>query len=200
MAMLTAYIYLRFDYSKLLIRAIENQTNTSLALSDCSPNITLDSLNNDDVVDGLQRDKNSLIICSVIIILNCAARIIIEIFQIFHHRQEYFLEFINYMEGILYVATIVFVSNFQLQCLQSWQWQLGALCIFLSWINFILFLSQQPIVGIYVVMFQDIIKTFLHMAPMAILLVLAFGQPFFMLLSVVEIEVYNCVCTPKQPA
>ena len=153
-----------------------------------------------DVVDGLQRDKNSLIICSVIIILNCAARIIIEIFQIFHHRQEYFLEFINYMEGILYVATIVFVSNFQLQCLQSWQWQLGALCIFLSWINFILFLSQQPIVGIYVVMFQDIIKTFLHMAPMAILLVLAFGQPFFMLLSVVEIEVYNCVCTPKQPA
>jgi transient receptor potential cation channel subfamily A protein 1 len=188
MAMLTAYIYLRFDYSKLLIRAIENQTNTSLALSDCSPNITLDSLNNDDVVDGLQRDKNSLIICSVIIILNCAARIIIEIFQIFHHRQEYFLEFINYMEGILYVATIVFVSNFQLQCLQSWQWQLGALCIFLSWINFILFLSQQPIVGIYVVMFQDIIKTFLHMAPMAILLVLAFGQPFFMLLSVVEIE------------
>lgn len=112
-----------------------------------------------------------------------------EIGQIIHHRGEYFLQYINYLEGFLYIATIIFVSNFQLQCLPSWQWQLGAMCIFLSWINFIIFLSQQPIVGIYVVMFQDIIKTFLRMAPMATLLILAFGQPFFMLLSVVEIPV-----------
>ena len=99
------------------------------------------------------------------------------------------------MEGILYIATIVFVSDLQLKCLPSWQWQLGALCIFLSWINFILFLIQLPFVGIYVVMFQEIIKTFLPMAPIAILLVLAFGQPFFMLLSVVDAEVsmYFCI-------
>ena len=142
-----------------------------------------------DAVDKLHSDKERLIICSVIIIINCVACIAIEIFQIVHHRHEYFLHFNNYMEGVLYVATIVFVSNFQLHCLPSWQWQLGAMCIFLSWINFILFLSEQPVVGIYVVMFQDIIKTFLHMAPMAILLVLAFGQPFFMLLSVIDAEV-----------
>ena len=108
-----------------------------------------------------------------------------EVGQIIHHRGEYFTSYINYLEGFLYVATIVFVSNFQLDCLPSWQWQLGALCIFMSWINFILFLSQQPTVGIYVVMFQDIIKTFLRMFPMTILLILAFGQPFFMLLSTV---------------
>lgn len=141
------------------------------------------------MVDKLHSDKKRLIICSVIIIINCVARIAIEILQIIHHHHEYFLHFINYMEGFLYFATIVFVSNFQLHCLPSWQWQLGAMCIFLSWINFILFLSEQPVVGIYVVMFQDIIKTFLHMAPMAILLVLAFGQPFFMLLSVIDAEV-----------
>lgn len=99
------------------------------------------------------------------------------------------MNFINYLEGILYVATIVFVSNFQLHCLPSWQWQLGAMCIFLSWINFILFLSEQPGLGIYVVMFQDIIKTFIYILPMAVLLVLAFGQPFYMLLSVVETNV-----------
>lgn len=139
-----------------------------------------------DAVDQLHRDRRRLIICSAFIIFQCIVRIIMEIFQIIHHRRDYFLHYINYLEGILYVATIVFVSNFQLHCLPSWQWQLGALCIFLSWINFILFLSEQPVVGIYVVMFQDIIKTFLRMAPMAILLVFAFGQPFFMLLSVVE--------------
>ena len=150
------------------------------------------------MVDTLRRDKNRLIVCSIIIILNCVARIIIEIGQIIHHRGEYFLQYINYLEGFLYVATIIFVSNFQLQCLPSWQWQLGAMCIFLSWINFIIFLSQQPIVGIYVVMFQDIIKTFLRMAPMATLLILAFGQPFFMLLSVVEVQVIHKMITPKK--
>lgn len=116
----------------------------------------------------------------------CIVRILMEIYQIIHHRRDYFLHYTNYLEGILYVATIIFVCNFQLHCLPSWQWQLGAVCIFLSWINFILFLSEQPVVGIYVVMFQDIIKTFLRMAPMAALLVLAFGQPFFMLLSVLD--------------
>ena len=147
-----------------------------------------------DVVRRLQQDRNRLITCSVIIILNCIARLILEILHIIHHIRDYFLHVINYMEGVLYVATIIFVSNFQPHCLPSWQWQLGAICIFLSWINFILFLSEQPAVGIYVVMFQNIMKTFLRIAPMAILLVLAFGQPFFMLLSVVEIEVsvYTC--------
>ena len=139
-----------------------------------------------DVVKRLHHDRDRLIICSAFIIFQCIVRILMEIYQIIHHLRDYFLHYINYLESILYVATILFVSNFQLHCLPSWQWQLGALCIFLSWINFILFLSEQPVVGIYVVMFQDIIKTFLHMAPMAILLVLAFGQPFFMLLSVVD--------------
>ena len=125
----------------------------------------------------------------MIIILHCIVRILLEIYQLIHHRRDYFMNFINYLEGFLYVATIVFVSNFQLHCLPSWQWQLGAMCIFLSWINFILFLSEQPGLGIYVVMFQDILKTFIYIVPMAVLLVLAFGQPFYMLLSVVETDV-----------
>ena len=47
------------------------------------------------------------------------------------------------MEGSLYVATIVFVSNIQLECLPSWAWQLSAPCIFLSWINFMLFIESS---------------------------------------------------------
>ena len=140
-------------------------------------------------MEQLQRDENRLIASAVFIILICIARIMIEIYQAFRHVQKYFLSFDNYMEGTLYVATIVFVSNFQLQCLPSWVWQLGALCIFLSWINFMLFLREQPAVGIYVIMFQNMTKTFLRLTPMAFLLIMAFGQPFFMLLSVVELEV-----------
>ena len=142
-----------------------------------------------DLIHSLDKDRVRLITLSVLIILNCVVRIVLEIGQIVHHRGEYFTSYINYLEGFLYVATIIFVSNFQLNCLPSWQWQLGAMCIFLSWINFIVFLSQQPMVGIYVVMFEDIIKTFLRMLPMSVLLVLAFGQPFFMLLSTIVLAV-----------
>lgn len=66
MLLLTAYIYLRFDCkpskhfssstncllcildSKLLINTYEKQVNTSLSLSDCSQNISLDSLSSAD--------------------------------------------------------------------------------------------------------------------------------------------------------
>ena len=137
----------------------------------------------------MDSDRKSLIGCAIIIMLICIARILLEIYQAVHHVREYFLSFVNYMECTLYVSTIIFVSNFQFHCLSSWVWQLGALCIFLSWINFILFLREQPVVGLYVVMFQDMIKTFLRLTPMAFLLILAFAQPFFMLLSVVETEV-----------
>lgn len=157
-----------------------------IILSQC---LVSHSCTHTDLIHSLDKDRVRLITLSVLIILNCVVRITLEIGQIIHHRGEYFTSYINYLEGFLYVATIIFVSNFQLNCLPSWQWQLGAMCIFLSWINFIVFLSQQPMVGIYVVMFEDIIKTFLRMLPMSVLLVLAFGQPFFMLLSTIVLAV-----------
>ena len=139
-----------------------------------------------DVAEPLLHRKQQLIAISVLIIINCIVRIVGEVAQLIHHRGEFFVSYINYLEGFLYIGTIIFVTNFELNCLPSWRWQVGALCIFLSWLNFTLFLSQQPTVGIYVVMFQEIIKTFLRMGPMTVLLILAFGQPFFMLLSTIE--------------
>ena len=143
-----------------------------------------------DVAEPLLHKKQQLIAISVI---NCIVRIVGEVAQLIHHRGEFFVSYINYLEGFLYIGTIIFVTNFELNCLPSWRWQVGALCIFLSWLNFTLFLSQQPTVGIYVVMFLEIIKTFLRMGPMTVLLILAFGQPFFMLLSTVETNVSDKV-------
>ena len=136
-----------------------------------------------DKRQGLLRQKHELIAIAVLIIINCLLRIAIEVLQLIRHQCYYFYSFVNFMEVSLHVATIIFVSAFNFDCLPSWRWQLGAACIFLSWLNFILFLSQQPTLGIYVVMFQHIMKTFLKMVPMTTLLILAFGQPFFMLLS-----------------
>ena len=115
--------------------------------------------------------------------------IIVEMFQLVFYSGEYLTLWINLIEGFLYVGTIVFVlSDFEYTCLISWRWQLGALCIFLSWINFVLFMSKEPTFGIYVVMFQEVLKTFLKTIPMSTLLIFAFGQTFYMLLSPVIVE------------
>lgn len=127
-------------------------------------------------------------IASVIVII-CLSRIIVELFQLSFYSGEYLTSWINLIEGFLYVGTIIFVlSDFDYTCLNSWRWQLGAFCIFLSWINFVLFMSKEPTFGIYVVMFQEVLKTFLKTIPMSTLLIFAFGQSFYMLLSPVMVE------------
>ena len=97
--------------------------------------------------------------------------------------RAYFTDVLNYAEIFLYFSTISFVCNGDFSCLIDWRWQLGALCIFLSWLNFVFFLRLQPRFGIYVIMFEEIISTFLKVLPMALLLIFAFGQTFFILLS-----------------
>lgn len=133
--------------------------------------------------------RHLMIAIASLIVIICLMRIIVELFQLAFYSGEYLTSWINLIEGFLYIGTIIFVlSDFNYTCLNSWRWQLGALCIFLSWINFVLFMSKEPTFGIYVVMFQEVLKTFLKTIPMSTLLIFAFGQPFYMLLSPVIVE------------
>ena len=60
---------------------------------------------------------------------------------------------------------------------------LGALTIWLSWINLVLFMRRFPKLGIYVVMFTDIFKTFAQFFIIFMLFIVAFGLGFYMLLN-----------------
>jgi len=115
--------------------------------------------------------------------------------QFAHQLHVYLLKMSNYIEIILYIGLTIFViyDFHQLVCLPSWQWQLGAVCMFLIGFNLVLILHQQTLFGIYVVMFQNILGTFIRVIPTALLLILAFTQPFFMLLSVVQTSVSHII-------
>ena len=63
---------------------------------------------------------------------------------------------------------------------RPWQWQLGAIAVFLGWVDLIIFFSKLPLTGIYVVMFIDILYTFCRLFILSTLLVVAFGLAFFM--------------------
>ena len=118
-----------------------------------------------------------------IIILLAVLRLSVEIAQIIILHVYYFLDWVNWLELLLYIFSIIFVSVFRTSCLcvEGWKWQIGVMAVFLGWIILISFLQKWPLTGIYVLMLVNIFYSFLRIAFLAFLLVVAFGLAFYML-------------------
>ena len=127
----------------------------------------------------------ALYFAAVVVVIIAAARLlIVEFVQCVMTGYHYFLSLENYIEVLAYISSIIFVSHFGTNCWcpTNWQWQLGAIGIFLAWINLILFLKRVPLLGIYVLMFNAILHSFLKFALIAFLFVVAFCIAFYMIL------------------
>lgn len=119
-----------------------------------------------------------------LIILIAACRLLFEGFRLAVLRLDYFWDLVNYIEGAEFVGAILFVFVFSTECFcpSSWQWQIGAGCVFLAWIDLLMFIRLFPIFGIFVVMFLKIVKNFAKVSTfLAIFLVLSFTFPFYMI-------------------
>ena len=112
-------------------------------------------------------------------------KLIFEFIQFIKYRIQYFIDWVNYLEILLFVFAIFFsfVYTEDCYCPHRWQWELGAIAVFLSWIDLVIFIRKLPITGIYVVMFINIFYIFLKLVFLAILLVLAFAFSFNMLFN-----------------
>lgn len=73
-------------------------------------------------------------------------------------------------------------SLIPLKFLQCWQWEMGASVVVLAWLNLLGDVRQLPFLGIYVIMFFDILKTFLKFAIVFLIFIVAFGLGFHVLL------------------
>ena len=107
-----------------------------------------------------------------------------EIAILLRHPLEYLLDWVNWWRILVYPLSIVFTIVFATPCLcvPSWQWQVGVVAVFLGWSELIVFLQKWPLTGVYVLMFVNIVESFLKIACLALLLVIAFALPFYMLL------------------
>ena len=126
--------------------------------------------------------RNFLYFTASIVILFALCRLVLELAQIIVLRLNYVRDWINWMEVLLFVFSIIFVWVFNTECACTliWQWQIGALSVFLAWITLIVFISKFPLVGLYVLMFVKIFYTFLKVVILSILLVIAFALTFYM--------------------
>ena len=125
-----------------------------------------------------------LFVGAIISILAALLRLVIEIVQLCSHPLEFLRDWVNWIEIPLYLLSIAFTFVFATPCLcvYNWQWQIGAVSVFLAWIVLITFLQKWPLTGVYVLMFVNIIKSFLSVAFLGALLIIAFGLAFYMLL------------------
>ena len=124
-----------------------------------------------------------LITSSVIVMLFGFARLMFEIIQLISNPWSYVKDWINWVECVQYICSIIFVLVYGTDCfcVLNWQWQVGVVAVFLGWISLILFMSKLPFLGLYVIILIRISITFLKMLVLTLLLIVAFGLTFFMI-------------------
>ena len=129
--------------------------------------------------------------CAVLVVIMAVFRLILEGIQLWSNWSTYVKDWINYLEIVLYLTSITFVWVFHYDCLcpSTWQWQLGVAAVFLGWANLIVFVSNIPFIGIYVLMFRHIFFTFLKVLIVSILLIVTFGLAFYLAFSQPDIVV-----------
>ncbi|TMS16845.1 Transient receptor potential cation channel subfamily A member 1, partial [Larimichthys crocea] len=97
-------------------------------------------------------------------------------------RWNYFKDYSNQSDWCTAILSFLFVIPIMLNVDGSWHWQAGAMAILNSWIGFLFYLQRFEGVGIYVVMFWEIMKTLLRIIMLFLYLLLAFGLAFYALM------------------
>ena len=135
---------------------------------------------------GTGANQPFLYAAGVVVVLCVVIRVIMEFIQFLEQPRGHFLNRENRLEVFLYTFTLIFMSSLgrTCECPKPWQWQIGALAVFQAWIQLGLLGRKIPQLGLYNIIFEGIVITFLKIAIPALLLVLAFSFAFYMMFFV----------------
>ena len=109
-------------------------------------------------------------------------------------RGRYFMKGNNYLEWTLYLSTIVFMLDFLIaedSVTFKQKWNAGAISVFLTWVNLLLFLTRFPYFGVYVEMFVEVLGTVIRVLVVFGIFIVAFSLSFFSLLR--ELPTFSTV-------
>ena len=132
--------------------------------------------------------------CSVVILIASIFSLLLELFQLCQRGPNYLKDVQNYFDAAIYLCVMVFVFplGHECWCYPSWRWQIGALSVFLAWLNTFILLKHIPFIGQPITMLFNVYTNFLMVVYMPILLILTFAFPFYMLfVASVEVIVWG---------
>ena len=121
---------------------------------------------------------------AIIIIMFALFYLFLELYQTILRPQRYFKEIENYVQLTMFPLCIVFVFpvGHECWCLSSLRWQLGAVAVFLAWLNLILLIRYLPWIGGPAIQLINVYINFATLVYLPILLIISFAIPFHMLL------------------
>ena len=117
----------------------------------------------------------------------CTSRKSLYAFYAAFKQADYIWDLTNWIEMPLFIISIMFsivVLTMKNEgfCLLNWQWQMGAVILWLSWIELIFLSTQFKIIGVHALMFMKILKTLVKFIPLALCLIIGFALTFHYIL------------------
>lgn len=110
-----------------------------------------------------------------------------EFLQLYQQKFLYCMDPINLVTWLLYISALIMVLPIFGGVMYDLQFSCASLTVFLSWFNLLLLLQRFDQVGIYVVMFLEILQTLIKVLMVFSILIIAFGLAFYILLSRVSV-------------
>ncbi|KAJ7338916.1 hypothetical protein JRQ81_012818 [Phrynocephalus forsythii] len=129
------------------------------------------------------QDSYFMKVCMSLVFIMSVFGICKELIQLIQQKLKYLLDYSNLLDWTIYTTSIIFVSSLFISLPGQLQWECGAIAIFLSWMNFLLYLQRFENYGIYIVMFWEILRTLIRIGIVFFFLMLAFGLSFHVLLG-----------------
>ncbi|XP_041987192.1 transient receptor potential cation channel subfamily A member 1 [Aricia agestis] len=109
-----------------------------------------------------------------------------ELYNIKQQKWHYIVDPSNFVSWMLYFSsTLMVLPSFltHFTAIVDVQYSAAAITVFLSWFELLRLLQRFDQVGIYVVMFLEILQTLIKVLMVFSILIIAFGLSFFVLLS-----------------
>ncbi|GFR64313.1 transient receptor potential cation channel subfamily A member 1-like [Elysia marginata] len=122
-------------------------------------------------------------ICLLIVCAYSATLICKDLIQMVTLGLDYLKDVFLYLELMTYAASLYFAIPFLLGYSTHTQWNAASIAIFLSWFNFLVLCQRFQMVGLYIVMYIQIMKTLLQILFIFLVLMIAFGLSFYILQS-----------------
>ncbi|XP_050093578.1 transient receptor potential cation channel subfamily A member 1 isoform X1 [Anopheles aquasalis] len=136
-----------------------------------------------EIVEQMERSTTT-IVSGIGIIIYIVVNALRELLQVYQQKWHYLLEPNNFISWILYTSALIMVwPMFDYGKCYSVNYSAASITVFLSWFNLLLFLQRFDQIGIYVVMFLEILQTLIKVLIVFSILIIAFGLAFYILLS-----------------
>ncbi|XP_050054604.1 transient receptor potential cation channel subfamily A member 1 isoform X5 [Aphis gossypii] len=142
-------------------------------------NATSNALLTVDTTTNVATLKTVAVMIVIYVFMNSAR----EGIQFYQQGWPYLLDPTNVVAILLYFSAIAMIAPILTNCLPEYQISFASITVFLSWFTLLLNLQRFDQVGIYVVMFLEILQTLIKVLLLFSILIAAFGLAFYILLS-----------------